>query len=94
MYRESEANKKYFKSEFSFFKVYENNGQCLDNDLMQKLFKRVQWFYTEDVQNPVGVRNLEKISDALKARKHIKCNIDYYSTRELNVQKYSLNKNN
>ena len=34
----------------------------------------------------------KKISDALKARKYIKCNIDYYSTCELNVQKYSINK--
>ena len=35
----------------------------LDNDLMQKLFKQVQGFYTEDVQNPVGTRNLEKIRE-------------------------------
>ena len=63
VYKESEANKKYFQSKFSFFKVYENNGQGLDNDLMQKLFKQVQGFYTEDVQNPVGARNLEKISE-------------------------------
>ena len=63
VYKESEANKKYFQSKFSFFKVYENNGQGLDNDLMQKLFKQVQGFYTEDVQNPVGTRNLEKISE-------------------------------
>lgn len=63
VYKESEANKKYFQSKFSFFKVYENNGQGLDNDLMQKLFKQVQGFYTEDVQNPVGTRNLEKIRE-------------------------------
>ena len=63
VYKESEANKKYFQSKFSFFKVYENNGQGLDNDLMQKLFKQVQGFYTEDVQNPVGARNLEKIRE-------------------------------
>ena len=63
VYKESEANKKYFQSKFSFFKVYENNGQGLDNDLMQKLFNQVQGFYTEDVQNPVGTRNLEKIRE-------------------------------
>ena len=63
VYKESEANKKYFQSKFSFFKVYENNGQGLDNDLMQKLFKQVQGFYNEAVQNPVGTRSLEKISE-------------------------------
>ncbi len=64
VYRESEDNKKYFKSKFDFFKIYENNGQSLDNDLMNKLFKEVQSFYNEDVINPVGKRNLIKIEEA------------------------------
>ena len=63
VYKESEANKKYFKSKFEFFKIYENNGQPLDNQMMNDLFKQVQSFYNEDVQNPVGSRNLEKIRE-------------------------------
>lgn len=34
----------------------------------------------------------KKISESLKARNHIKINIDYYSTCELTIQKYSDNK--
>lgn len=63
VYKESIANKKYFKSKFDFFKIYENNGDGLDNSLMQTLFKQVQGFYNEEVKNPVGIRILEQLKE-------------------------------
>lgn len=63
VYKDSEVNKKYFKSKFDFFKLYENNGSSLDNTMMDELFKKVQGFYTSELQNPVGIRNLEKLID-------------------------------
>ena len=63
VYKESEANKKYFESKFGYFKIYNNNGNDLDNSVMNKLFASVQEFYDADVINPVGKRIIERLTD-------------------------------
>lgn len=60
IYQESEQNKKFFKSKFDYFKEYESTDE-LDNELLMKLFNSVQDFFKQDVENPVGKRNIEKM---------------------------------
>jgi len=64
VYAESEVNKEYFKGKFDFFREVSNNDGELDNDAIQKIFKQVSGFYNEAVDNPVGIRTLEKLTAA------------------------------
>lgn len=65
--KQSEENRKFFASKFSFFKTIKNDDGELDDATLTKAFKAVQQFYNEDVQNPVGKRFLEKMrEDKLK----------------------------
>lgn len=64
VYEESEINKEYFKGKFSFFREVSNNPGELDNAAIQKIYKQVAGFYNEPVDNPVGVRTLEKLREA------------------------------
>ncbi len=64
VYDDSEVNKEYFKGKFDFFREVSNNDGELDDDAIQKIFKQVSGFYNEAVENPVGVRTLEKLRAA------------------------------
>ena len=57
----SEENKVYFKGKFSFFREVSNNPGELDDAAIAKIFTQVSKFYAEPLDNPVGVRTLEKL---------------------------------
>lgn len=62
VYEESELNKEYFKSKFSFFKSFKNDGEFND-EFLKKLYNSVQTFFEEDVKNPIGKRNINKMKE-------------------------------
>lgn len=62
VFSESESNKEYFKSKFKFFKEFKNDGE-LDDSLLKKLFNSTQSFFEEDLKNPIGNRNVDKMKE-------------------------------
>lgn len=64
VHHESEVNKEYFKGKFSFFREVSNNPGELDDAAINKIYKQVAGFYDEPVENPVGIRTLEKLREA------------------------------
>lgn len=63
VYELSQKNKEYFKGKFSFFREVSNNPGELDDAAILKIFKQVSGFYSEPVENPVGIRTLEKLKE-------------------------------
>lgn len=63
----SQQNKEYFKSKFSFFKEVKNDPGELNDAALLSLFRQVSGFYTEPLENPVGVRALEKLREEKQA---------------------------
>lgn len=64
VYEKSQENKEYFKGKFDFFREVNNNPGELDDEAINKIFKQVSGFYAEPVENPVGIRTLEKLREA------------------------------
>ncbi len=64
VHSKSEANKKYFKSKFSFFKEIDNNDFELSDKAMVSAYKAAQSFYLSEVENPIGSRTIESLKDA------------------------------
>lgn len=59
----SQENKEYFKGKFSFFEEINNDEDELTNDIILKAFRKVNKFYTSEIDNPVGNRTLQKLKD-------------------------------
>lgn len=59
----SQENKTYFQNKFSFFREVNNNPGELNDQTIAKIFKQVQSFYNEPLENPVGIRTLEKLRE-------------------------------
>lgn len=57
----SEENKSFFKSKFEFFLEINNNDGDLTDQVIQEAYKKVKYFYTEAVKNPIGKRNIAKL---------------------------------
>lgn len=60
VFTESESNKDYFKSKFSFFKTF-NNDEEFNDEFLNKLYNNVQSFFESDVKNPIGKRHITKM---------------------------------
>lgn len=59
----SKENKKYFKGKFQFFEEINNDENELTNDILNKAFKKVQKFYSREINNPIGKRIIQKLKD-------------------------------
>jgi predicted kinase len=64
VYQQAEENKEYYKSKFDFFVEIKNGHGELTNEALMGAFKAAQSFYTGEVNNPIGRRNLEKLKDS------------------------------
>jgi hypothetical protein len=62
----SEVNKNYFKGKFGFFKEVSNNPGELNDTAILNIYRQVAGFYSSKLENPVGLRTLEKLKE-LKA---------------------------
>lgn len=69
---ETHENRKEFEREFSgttgggeakFYKTVDNNPGEFNNAAIMKIFKEVQGFYSEDVENPTGKRALKELTE-------------------------------
>lgn len=54
-------NKPKMKSMFDLFLEVNNNDEDLTDEVIQKLFKRMMFFYTSPVKNPVGIRHIDEM---------------------------------
>jgi predicted kinase len=63
--RQNRENASYLKSKVSFFKEVDNDGsgELTDKEMLEA-FRRVQGFFSEPVQNPVGKRVLKQLETA------------------------------
>ncbi|WP_407305434.1 zeta toxin family protein [Acinetobacter sp.] len=59
----SVQNKEYFKGKFSFFREVWNNPGELDDKAILKIYRDVAGFYSEPLDNPVGIRFLEHLRE-------------------------------
>ena len=57
----NEKNASYLKSKVSFFKQIDNDHGQLDDAALTAAYKQVIGFFDSELQNPVGVRALEKL---------------------------------
>lgn len=64
VHAQSEENRSYFKSKFSFYKEINNFDDLLDDEAMNDAFKKVQEFYNKPLENPVGKRIKEKMIES------------------------------
>ncbi len=58
---QTEANEKYFRGKFDFFKVLHNDDNELTDELLLDAYRQVQAFYSGDVVNPVGQQHLKAL---------------------------------
>ena len=63
VHEQAEENKEYFKGKFHFFKEVNNSEDALTDEVLNKVFKSVQSFYNQPIENPVGKRLKEKMID-------------------------------
>lgn len=59
----SEENKTFYKSKFKFFTEINNNDGELTNEVITKSFNKVSSFFSKTIDNPIGRRNLESLTE-------------------------------
>jgi predicted kinase len=58
----SEENKIFYESKFSNFYSVKNDGE-LNNEAIEKAYKKVASFFSSSVKNPIGHRNIVKLKE-------------------------------
>lgn len=58
-----QKNVAYLKGEVSFFQEVQNDGS-LDNEAMNRIFRKVQWFFSQELKNPIGAAHLKAIQNS------------------------------
>lgn len=61
--KQNKENAGYLKSKVSFFKDVENDSDGLNDKEMVEAFRRVQEFFNQPVDNPVGKRYVEELKE-------------------------------
>ena len=63
VYEKIKPLKAYYKNEFNFFKEVNNNEGEFNDKAILNAFKSVLSFYTEPVQNPLGIDLINKMRE-------------------------------
>lgn len=64
VHRESLANYDYLKGKFSFFTVYKNDVDILDDTEINRVYKQSMEFFNGPVENVLGIKHIERIHAA------------------------------
>jgi len=57
-YNYLQKSKPYLKSKFNLFLEITNNGD-IDDEVILKIFKKMNFFYDTPVRNPIGIETIE-----------------------------------
>lgn len=80
IYDAADENKQYYKGKFNFFHEIKNGHGELDNAAVEEAFRKVKGFFTADIKNPIGKRNLKTLEDS--GKKYLIPEL--YSSEEIN----------
>ena len=63
VYERTSANKPFYQNKFQHFTTVKNGEGELDDDAILAAYKKVSRFFHASLDNPIGIRNLEKMRE-------------------------------